>query len=403
MVKAEPGCDIYQMFNVTKDNCQKSSWLCFKFKFLPPHLMNHVIASLCRKYEFAEVDVQEERKKNSKRVISLFRGTAVFELKKTSKLTKLLITTCPNLILVQVLEFGKSAFLERGVYKDIADFVANEINKIISIRFKMTNVKFEKKWECGLTKPESVIGSNDFSTQEIIHYCETCCTTHKFRDEWSDLQSQALCRLQGFGGSSETNSKTETTSKNLNVSTKVRVNIKCEMGEFLNVSEAPTRYGYLTGFNNERINFAKMGIIVLNNLTDVLYDLLKQDKPNIRPRKDCDVTYLYREHRIYNMHIPSNGWGGTWQRIMSTDIAVGDDIERIRLTRNELQHSRIFMLNDTRFAELCNIINDLLERFDHHNKPTRLYTDQLNQILAKTISLEEVKAVEDELIGMSLK
>lgn len=58
----------------------------------------------------------------------------------------------------------------------------------------MTNVNFEKKWECGLTKPESVIGSNDFSTEEITeYYCETCKTTHEFTDEWSNLQSKKLC------------------------------------------------------------------------------------------------------------------------------------------------------------------------------------------------------------------
>ncbi|XP_071150603.1 uncharacterized protein [Mytilus edulis] len=346
IVKAEPECDIYKMFNVSEDNCQKSSWLCFKFRFLPPHLMNHVIASLCRKYDVAEVGVlqKEERKNTSQRDIALFRGTAVFELRKTTKLSKLLITTCPNLILVQVFDFGKRAIIERGIYKYIADFVTDEMNKIIGTRFKMTNVEFEKKWECGLTKPESVIGSNDFSTEEDTEYfCETCITVHELRHEWSDLQSQALY------------------------------------------------------FNNERINFAKMGMIVLNNLTDVLYDLLKQDKPNIRPRKDCDITYLYSEHRKNNKHTPSNGWGGQWQRIKSTDIAVGDDIERIRLTRNELQHSRLPMLDNKRFAELSNIIRELLKRFDIHNIPTRLHTDQLNQILAKTISLEEVKAVEDEL------
>lgn len=54
-----------------------------------------------------------------------------------------------------------------------------------------------------------------------------------------------------------------------------------------------------------------MGMIVLNVLTDVLYDLIKHDKPNLRPRKECDITYLYSEHRIINKHIPSKRWGGT--------------------------------------------------------------------------------------------
>ena len=85
-----------------------------------------------------------------------------------------------------------------------------------------------------------------------------------------------------------------------------------------------------------------MGMIVLNILADVLYDLLKQDKPNLGPRSDCDITYLYKELRKLNKHVPSHWWGETWQNIQVTDKAIGDDIERIRLLRNDLQHSKTF-------------------------------------------------------------
>ncbi|VDI81239.1 Hypothetical predicted protein [Mytilus galloprovincialis] len=76
-----------------------------------------------------------------------------------------------------------------------------------------------------------------------------------------------------------------------------------------------------------------MGIIVLNILADASYDLLKQDKPNLRPRSDCDITYL----------------------------------------------------------------------FDDHNKPAILYTDQLNKILAKTVSAEEVKLIKNEIFEMTIE
>ncbi|CAC5401608.1 unnamed protein product [Mytilus coruscus] len=383
IVKAEPECDIYKMFNVTKDNCQKSSWICFKFRFLPPHLTNHVIASLCRKYEVAEVGVvqQKERKNTSNRVIALFRGTAVFELSKTTKLSKLLITTCPNLILVQVLEFGKSTIIVRGMYKYIADFVTDEMNKIIGTRFKMTNVRFEKKWECGLIKPQSVIGSNNFTEEKITeYYCETCTYIHVLNGEWlDDLQSKTLC---------------------------VSCRFKDGMRALSNVYEVSTRLSTnrsLTLFTKEEINYAKMGMILLNILIDVLYDLLQQDKTIHRLRSDCDITYLYKEHRKINKHKPTIGRGGTWQDIQSTNIAVGDDIERIRNTRNELHHCKTFMLDDKRFNDLYNIIVELLKRFDHQNKPTKLYTDQLNEIVAKTISGEEEKAVENEISEMIIE
>ncbi|CAG2237647.1 unnamed protein product [Mytilus edulis] len=348
-------------------------------------------------YEVAEVGVlqQDEGPNTSQRVIALFRGTAVFELKKTSKLTKLLITTCPNIILIQILEFGRKSILERGMYKHIADFVTDEINKIISTRFKMTNVKFEKKWDCGQTKPESVIASNDFSAEEITeYYCDKCRTTHEFRDEWSDLQGKALCSSEEI---TETNVRPETTRINQIIATKVRCFFKTEVHAFSNVFEESTRPGNSTGLTKEEFNFAKMGMIVLNILTNVLYDLLKQDKTFVRTRSDCDITYLYSEQRRINKHTPSNGWGGLWHSIQSTDISIGDDIERIRLTRNEIFHSETFKIDEKRYTDLCKILDDLLSRFDLQNKPVKLYIYHFNEIVAKTISEEEVKVVHRQI------
>ncbi|XP_052067823.1 uncharacterized protein LOC127707359 [Mytilus californianus] len=403
MVKSKPEYDIYEMFNVTNDTCKKSTWLCFKFRFLPPHLINHLIAALSRKYRVAEVDATKQGKKQ----IALFSGTAVFELQVTTKLRKLLIIKCPNAIQIQVLQFGEQ--IKGGLYKYIADFFTEEIIKIISTRFKMSNVKFEKKWECGQTRPESVTGSFDFSKdQDTKYYCETCKIVHEFTGEWSDQQhrtfdlSQSSWRSENVPRSNpyrESSSQIQTTGQ----STKVRVRVQAGERVFSNVNEEAIVTASSAGFTKEEINFAKMGMIALNILADVLYDLLKQDKPNLRPRRDCDITYLYSEHRKLNKHIPSNGWGGPWQRIQTTDIAIGDDIERIRLTRNELQHSQIFHLEDKRFIELSNILSDLLKRFDHHNTPTRLYTDELNDILAKTVSAEEVKSIKNEILGMTIE
>ncbi|CAG2212078.1 unnamed protein product [Mytilus edulis] len=217
MIKSEPECDIYEMFNVTENTCTKSTWLCYMFRFLPPHLMNHLIASLCRKYKVAEVVTKEQ-----KRQIALFRSSAVFELKKTTKLAKLHIMKCPNWIQIQVWQFGKGR--EGGMYKYIDDFVTEEIVKIISTRFKMSNVNFWKKWECGLTKPESVTGSNDFSEEHITeYYCETCTCTHIFIGEWQDLKSRVPCLPQNCEIESGLNPNKESISQVQTTSSKVMV------------------------------------------------------------------------------------------------------------------------------------------------------------------------------------
>ncbi|XP_063418000.1 uncharacterized protein LOC134700550 [Mytilus trossulus] len=386
MVKAEPEHDIYEMFNVPKDICKRSTWLCFRFRFLPPHLMNHLIASLSRKYTVAEV-IDSKKKK---RQIALFKGTAVFELQhETTKLRKLLVMTCPNVIQIQVWEFGED--IKSGLYKYIADFVTEELNTIMHTRFKMSNVKFEKKWECGLTEPKCVTGSNIFM-EEPTYQCDTCQIKHMFIDEWSDQQNKAPWRSQ----MSEKTQHVPVSSPSIDNSSQI-VRVRVQAGKREQSSGCSLRE-----FTIEQINFTKMGIIVLNILADASYDLLKPDKPHLRPRSDCDTTYLYNEHRRLNKHTPTNGWGGNWQTIQGTDIAVGDDIERIRLTRNELQHSTAAEIGDTRFIELCNILTDLLKRFDQLNKPTSLYTDQLNEIMAKTMSAQEVQSIANEILGMDI-
>ncbi|CAC5406238.1 unnamed protein product [Mytilus coruscus] len=394
MIKEECPCDIYQMFNVPEDTRHRSTWLCFKFRFLPPHLKNHLIASLSRRYSIAQVCISNQKKMQ----IAIFHNIVVFELQKT-KLRKLLVTTCPNAIQIQVLEFGKG--IERGLFKDIADFVEMELKKIIHTRFNMSNVKFEKKWECGHTKPEFVTGINEFDGEQMTeyYYCETCKLTHKFMDEWSDLQRKSLCLPHCSNDAEQSNPHLETPSKKQRISTKVRCFFQGDMRAFSNVTDESTRTSSLNGLTKEEMNFAKMGMIVLNILADVLYDLLRSDKPHLPPRSDCDITYLYKELRRLNKDIPSNRWGGTWQNILVTDIAIGDDIERIRLIRNDLQHSRTFTLDDKRFNELYIIIVDLVKRFDLHNKPTKLYTEQLKVIMAKTVSEEEVKRINHQLIN----
>ncbi|VDI83186.1 Hypothetical predicted protein [Mytilus galloprovincialis] len=145
-----------------------------------------------------------------------------------------------------------------------------------------------------------------------------------------------------------------------------------------------------TEFSNEEFNRLKMGIIVLNILADFMYDRLTLDGQHLRARKDYDISMLYNKHRNLNIHRPSNSnnrhyspWGGTWQDIQNTDTAIGDDIERIRLIRNELHHSTTYELDDTRFIELCNIIHEMVRRFDQHNKPKVMYTKRVKEILSK--------------------
>lgn len=132
----------------------------------------------------------------------------------------------------------------------------------------------------------------------------------------------------------------------------------------------------------QEINFIKMKMIQLYILTDVVYYLLKDYRPNLLPRIKCDITYLYKEYRRLNIYVPSNSWGRLWNEIQNTGIGV--DIESIRYIRNKLDHSVAFHLSNNRFKYFCKIIRPILRRFDHHIRPSELYTDRLDKILGQT-------------------
>lgn len=176
MIKTEPESDIYKMFHVS-ETCKKSTWLCIKFMFLPPHLKNHLIASLSRKYEIAEVPVCGP----NKRPIALFKGTAVFKLQEA---TNLLVMFFADHIQIQVWEFGQYGNSDKSYYKNIAEFVTAEIKRIINRRFKMTTVKFEQKLECYLQKPDCVKGSCEWNDIKTNYFCDICTKRHD--NEWSD-------------------------------------------------------------------------------------------------------------------------------------------------------------------------------------------------------------------------
>lgn len=168
MIKKELKDDIYEMFEIIED--RKSLWLCFEFTFLPPHLMNHLIASLHRKYEFVEVFGK----------LALFKNTVVFDLDETS-LHKLLVVSYANLIQIQIWKSGEG----EGSYIDIADNVTDELINIVNMRFKLTNMTFKKKLKCSNATYDSIVGLTQLCGEGKTYSCKTCNRRHNFNDDWS--------------------------------------------------------------------------------------------------------------------------------------------------------------------------------------------------------------------------
>ncbi|CAG2226357.1 unnamed protein product [Mytilus edulis] len=112
-----------------------------------------------------------------------------------------------------------------------------------------------------------------------------------------------------------------------------------------------------------------------------------------------EIFNFIKEHFKLRKHTPSKGrWGGgrIADDVLPSHTCIGDDIERIRLIRNEMQHSGTFALDDARYHILITIIQAMLNRFDHHNNPAGdSYVNRLEEIRKmelKPKDFEDMKA-----------
>lgn len=150
-------------------------------------------------------------------------------------------------------------------------------------------------------------------------------------------------------------------------------------------------------------------MVVLDILRSVLNDRLNLDKNAGQSHLSCgqnDISSLYQEHFRLNKHRPSKGrWGGgrTVEDIPLSDTSIGDDIERIRLIRNEMQHSTVFALSDTRYQLLITSIQDMLTRFDKCNNPTGdAYVTRLKKITQMELKTRNIQEIMEKIISGNL-
>ncbi|XP_063436948.1 death-associated protein kinase 1-like [Mytilus trossulus] len=324
--------DIDVLFNVP--NASKSTCLCFVFSFLPPYLISNLIVSCLREYPLAVV----------KGELGLFKDCCVFNIDRTG-CAKFVLAKCSHMIQLQVWQWNE---VDTKINQAVLKIVEREINRIINTRYKLKTVSFEKKWKCETTSFSFDTGFFEF---DQVHdgkkyYCEEHATTHKYKDYWSGEKSKAPGRL-----------------------------------------------------SSEEQNYVRMSKIVLEVLSGVLYDRLFLDTKTgeILDRKKLDITEMCKKYCALKINFPSKGFRKIEEvdQISTNEDAIGDDIQRIRVIRNEMLHSSVFALDDTRYQTLITIVHDMLTRFDQHNNPAgESYVKRLDEIRKmelETRSFEEIK------------
>ncbi|VDI65598.1 Hypothetical predicted protein [Mytilus galloprovincialis] len=358
---------------------QKSYCLCLQFNFLPPAFINHVIISCIRKYPTSQF---REEKKNPRP--ALFRHTGLFDIQCCKKL---LVASINNFIQFQIWKYDCKC---QTSSKQIGKILLEQVDQIIHESYGLFRISYDVKMKCESTSYDCFDGLIKPIENGLWYFCYEHNGTHIYRDDW--FSEHAMTKKTA---------ECQTEQENTIIAQKKDEDRFCfEIHVQKNTNKVAS--------SAEEMNMAKMVKVALNILADVLFDLLKLETYGnpaylLQSRKQCDITFLYGEHRRMNKHKPSNSskrrcpWGGEWTDIAGTDNALGDDIERIRLTRNELQHMKFFALDDTRYTELCTILQDVLNRFDKHINPSHLYTDRLNEILKNTVEREDVECFKLEI------
>ncbi|CAG2211974.1 unnamed protein product [Mytilus edulis] len=302
--------------------------------FLPPYLISNLIVSCLREYPLAVV----------KGEIGLFKDCCVFNIDRTG-CAKFVLAKSSHMIQLQVWQWDE---VDTEVNQAVLKVVEREINRIINTRYKLKTVSFEKKWKCETTSFSFDTGFLEFDqvNDGKNYYCEEHATTHKYKDYWSGEKSKASRRI-----------------------------------------------------SSDQQNYVRMSMIVLEVLSGVLYDRLYIDTKTgeILDRDKLDITEMCKKYCALKINFPSKGFRKIEKvdEISTIEDTIGDDIQRIRVIRNEMQHSSVFALDDTRYQTLITIVHDMLTRFDQRNNPAgESYVKRLDEIRKmelETRSFEEIK------------
>ncbi|OPL20790.1 hypothetical protein AM593_01346, partial [Mytilus galloprovincialis] len=309
----------------------KSSCLCVKFDFLPPSFATLILVACTRYYTVAKGPQTPDG-----RHPAFYRDFAIYNLDDTG-CEKLFIANYRNVLQIQIWKWGEP---EKRSYHDVKAKLIGVIEEMKEIPGQ-PNLSYELKLKCKFTDYECLDGMVELKAikPQKEYFCEEHGNTHSSDEIFFDWLGEIEQKI----------------------------------------------------FSREQINATRMAIIILEILTNALFDLSIANRGGflVKQRDECDITYLYAQLRKQNKHIPSHGWGGRWSDIKNCDILIGDDIERIRLSRNDMAHSKKFSLDDNKYYDLCGILERVLHRLEVHNGKGKLYTDQMKDVKKKETKLQD--------------
>ncbi|CAG2254569.1 unnamed protein product [Mytilus edulis] len=157
--------DVCEKFGIIDGKCKRTSWLCFKFDFLPPSFFNHITAWFIRKYKPSKIDSG----------YALYRGICMLDIDE-SGCEKILVTMSTDIIALQVVSFSEQAEGFGSICSDIYSEVGQSI-KDMKMRYKV-KISFKLNFKCsnGDYNNDTFEYSTLKTTQEF--YCRQHQTAH---------------------------------------------------------------------------------------------------------------------------------------------------------------------------------------------------------------------------------
>ncbi|XP_071147416.1 uncharacterized protein [Mytilus edulis] len=147
---------------ILTEKCKKTSWLCFKFEFLPPSFFNHLSAWFIRNYNPSKVEGG----------IALYRGICMFDIDRSGG-TKILVTMSTDTIALQIVTFSE----QQAVSESLGSSIYNKVTQLfknITERYKV-KISFKLHFQCS----DGYYFQDTFEYENLKTVKELFCTHHK--------------------------------------------------------------------------------------------------------------------------------------------------------------------------------------------------------------------------------
>ncbi|XP_063418386.1 uncharacterized protein LOC134701177 [Mytilus trossulus] len=162
-----------EKFGIIDGKCKRTSWLCFKFEFLPPSFFNHLSAMFIRNYNPSKVDDS----------VALYRGICMFDIDKSGG-TKIMVTMSTDTIALQVLSFSKEqegiGSMCSNIYREVKQLIED-----IKERYKVKYISLKLHFKCS----DGYYFKDTFEYENLIDEKECFCIQHKQMHQSEQLYS----------------------------------------------------------------------------------------------------------------------------------------------------------------------------------------------------------------------